>query len=63
MTIWEIIADWRLREETSIREQQFGFMPGRRTTDAIFAGDAEGTAHYRGLMAGHVDVFEGAACV
>ena len=30
--------DKRLREETSIGEEQFDFMPGRRTTDAIFAG-------------------------
>ena len=26
-----------LREETTIGEEQFGFMPGRGTTDAIFA--------------------------
>ena len=37
MKIWEIIIDRRLREETSIGEEQFGFMPGRGTTDAIFA--------------------------
>ena len=37
MTIWERIIDRRLREETSIGEEQFGFMPGRGTTDAIFA--------------------------
>ena len=36
MKIWERIIDRRLREETSI-EEQFGFMPGRGTTDAIFA--------------------------
>ena len=35
--IWERIIDRRLREETSIGEKQFGFMPGRGTTDAIFA--------------------------
>ena len=35
--IWERIIDRRLREETSIGEDQFGFMPGRGTTDAIFA--------------------------
>ena len=29
--------DRRLREETSIGEEQFGFMPGRGATDAIFA--------------------------
>ena len=37
MNIWERIIDIRLREETSIGEEQFRFMPGRRTTDAIFA--------------------------
>ena len=37
MKIWEIIIDKRLSEETSIGEEQFGFMPGRGTTDAIFA--------------------------
>ena len=44
----------RLREETTIGENKFGFMPGRGTTDAIFAaiqlvqkhhGHAKGTAH------------------
>ena len=37
MKIWERTIDRRLREETSIGEEQFGFMPGRGTTDAIFA--------------------------
>ena len=37
MTSWERIIDRRLREETSIGEEQFGFMPGRGTTDVIFA--------------------------
>ena len=37
MKIWERIIDRRLREETSIGEEQFGFMLGRGTTDAIFA--------------------------
>ena len=35
MKIWEKIIDRRLREETRISEEQFGFMPGRSTTDAI----------------------------
>ena len=49
------IIDRSLREETSIGEEQFGFMPSRGTTDAIFVarqlgdgetpGDAERTAH------------------
>ena len=34
--IWEKLVDRRLRECTEIRESQFGFMPGRSTTDAIF---------------------------
>ena len=33
MAIWERITDRRLREETRIGEEQFGFMPGRGTTD------------------------------
>ena len=37
MKIWEIIIDRRLREETSIGEEQFGVMPGGGTTYAIFA--------------------------
>ena len=37
MKIWEWIIDRRLREETTIGDEQFGFMPGRGTTDAIFA--------------------------
>ena len=35
--IWERIIDRRLREESSIGEEKFGFMPGRGTTDAILA--------------------------
>ena len=37
LKIWERIIDRRLEEETSIGEEQFGFMSGRVTTDAIFA--------------------------
>ncbi|KAI5729033.1 hypothetical protein M8J77_024451 [Diaphorina citri] len=36
MKIWERILDTRIRRETSIGEEQFGFMPGRGTMDAIF---------------------------
>ena len=32
----ERIIERRLREETTIGDEQFGFMPGRGTTDAIF---------------------------
>ena len=37
MKILERIIDRRLRDETIIGEEQFGFMQGRGTTDAIFA--------------------------
>ena len=37
LKIWERIIEKRLREEVLILDQQFGFMPGRSTTDAIFA--------------------------
>ena len=36
MKIWKRIIDRRLREETTIEDEQFGFMPGKGTTDAIF---------------------------
>ena len=36
MKLWERVIDARLRYEVQIAEQQFGFMPGRSTTDAIF---------------------------
>ena len=35
MKIWERVIDRRLREETTIGDEQFGFIPG--TTDATFA--------------------------
>ena len=34
---WERIIDTRLRAMVEIGEEQFGFMPNRSTTDAIFA--------------------------
>ena len=34
--ICEIVVDRRMRQCTNIHESQFGFMPGRSTTDAIF---------------------------
>ena len=37
MKLWERIMDERIREETSVGEEQFGFMPGRGTMDAVFA--------------------------
>ena len=36
MKIWEGIIERRVRAETEIGEQQFGFMPGKGTMEAIF---------------------------
>ena len=35
MKLWERVIEARIRKEVTIDEQQFGFMPGRNTTDAI----------------------------
>ncbi|KAL1454815.1 hypothetical protein WDU94_008949 [Cyamophila willieti] len=37
MKLYERIIDQRLRKETQVSDEQFGFMPGRGTTDAVFA--------------------------
>ena len=37
MKMWERVIEKRLRDEVTISDEQFGFMPGRNTTDAIFA--------------------------
>lgn len=37
MKLWERIVEARLRGEVMICEQQYGFMPGKSTTDAMFA--------------------------
>ncbi|XP_075976493.1 uncharacterized protein LOC142976811 [Anticarsia gemmatalis] len=37
MKIWEKVIERRIREECEVTQNQFGFMPGRGTTDAIFA--------------------------
>ena len=37
MKVWERIVEARLRGEVTICEQQYGFMPGKSTTDAMFA--------------------------
>ena len=37
MKLWERVIEARLRKEVRVVEQQFGFMPGRSTTDAIFS--------------------------
>ena len=36
MKLWESVIESRIRKEVTITEQQFGFMPGRSTADAIF---------------------------
>ena len=36
MKLWERVIEARIRKEVTIAEQQFGFMPGRSTTNAIF---------------------------
>ena len=35
MKLWERVIENRLRRDISISENQFGFMPGRSTTEAI----------------------------
>ena len=37
MKVWDNVIDRRLREETTMGEEQFGFMPRKGTTIAIFA--------------------------
>jgi hypothetical protein len=37
MKLWERIIEQRLRKKTKISENQFGFMPGRSTMEAIFS--------------------------
>ena len=37
MKVWERIIEPRLRDRVEISKQQYGFMPGKGTTDAIFA--------------------------
>jgi hypothetical protein len=36
MKLWERVIEHRLRKMTSVTKNQFGFMPGRSTTEAIF---------------------------
>ena len=36
MKLWETVIEHRLRKMTSVTKNQFGFMPGRSTTEAIF---------------------------
>ena len=37
MKVWERIIEARLRDGVEISKQQYGFMPGKGTTDAMFA--------------------------
>ena len=37
MKVWERIIEARLRNSVEISKQQYGFMPGKGTTDAMFA--------------------------
>ena len=37
MKVWKRIIETRLRDTVKIIKQQYGFMPGKGTTDAIFA--------------------------
>ena len=37
MKLWERIIEARLREITNIADNQFGFRPGKSTTEPIFA--------------------------
>jgi len=36
MKLWERVIEKRLRKDILISENQFGFMPGRSTTEAIY---------------------------
>ena len=37
MKVWERIIEARLRDRVEISNQQYEFMPGKETTDAMFA--------------------------
>ena len=36
MKLWERVIEHRLRLETQVSDNQFGFMPGRSTMEAIY---------------------------
>ena len=36
MKLWERVIEQRLRHETTISDNRFGFMPGRSTMEAIY---------------------------
>ena len=37
MKVWEKIIEARLKDRVEISKQQYGFMPGKGTTNAMFA--------------------------
>ena len=37
MKVWERFIEARLRDRVEISKQQYGFMPGKGSTDAMFA--------------------------
>ena len=37
MKIWEKFIEFRLRDRVEISKKQYGFMPGKGTTDAMFS--------------------------
>jgi len=37
MKLWERVIERRLRRTTNVSENQFGFMPGRSTMEAVFS--------------------------
>ena len=36
LKVWERIIEARLRDRVEISKQQYGFMPGKETTDTMF---------------------------
>lgn len=36
MKIWEKVIDLRIKSETSVSKNQFGFMPGKSTMEPMF---------------------------
>ena len=47
---WERIIEAKLRDRTEINKQQYGFMPKKRTTDAMFVKFATCIVSSRGLF-------------
>ena len=47
MKLWERGVERRIRRKVTFREQQYGFMPERRTTDTLFALSVDGEVQRR----------------